>query len=406
MSFSFWAAGVAWLLAGAWVVRTTTTLWHLSEVPNLLDPRSGPESAVPGHPPQSETMLPELAVIVPALNEEAAIGTCLRSLLASEGLRLEIIAVDDRSTDATGAVMDSIERAAMGVPSGGHSLRVLHITELPADWLGKPHALALAARQVTAPFLLFTDADAFYAPDALARAMRLVAAERADHLVLLPTPILGSAGERMMMGMIQVLSVWGLRLWKVPDPRARDALGVGCFNLLRREAYEGIGGFEALRLEVVEDLRLGYLVKHHGYRQRVAFGLDLLRLRWGSGALGIVHNLEKNFFALCRYRVVLFAGALGGTAALTLLPLAGLAGPAALRLPSLVSLAAIVTIYVSSGRRTRIPAWYVLSYPLACCLFLYAMLRSAFVTLQQGGVRWRGTFYPLALLRRSAGRLF
>ncbi len=406
-----WAAeAFEWGIALAWLVRASTTLYHLREVPDLLAARyaslveSGEFDGSGNAPDEGSVARPQLAVIVPALNEAEAIRACLLSLLASQGVRLEVIAVDDRSTDATGAIMDTLAAAHLKHTHSGHSLTVLHVTGLPEGWLGKPHALGLGAAHTTAPCLLFTDADAFYRPDALARAMRFMEQEQADHLVLLPTPILNDGGERMMLGMMQVLAIWAVRLWKIADPQARDSVGVGCFNLLRREAYEGIGGMSALRMEVLEDLRLGYLVKRAGFRQRAAFGPGLLCLHWADGALGIVHGLTKNFFAICRYRPVMMAGAVAATASITLVPVLGLLlGPA--RLPSLLSLLLLAVLYQRNAERTGISAWYLALFPVASCLFLYAMTRSAVVTLVRRGVSWRGTFYPLAELRRNAGPL-
>jgi hypothetical protein len=157
-------------------------------------------------------------------------------------------------------------------------------------------------------------------------------------------------------------------------------------------------------MEVLEDLRLGYLVKHHGFRQRVAFGRGLLRLHWAPGALGIVHGLTKNFFAMCRYRPLEMAGAVSGLAAMTLVPVFGLVlGPA--ELPSVLVLLALAGLYLRNGERTGISPGYVLLFPVASCLFLYGMIRSTVLTLAQGGVRWRGSFYPLPELRRNAGPL-
>ncbi len=391
-----WAAeAIEWTVGLAWIWRAAETLYHVSEVPDLLDAQYG------GDDLDAAALAPALAVIVPALNEQASIRDCLHSLLASEGVRLEIIALNDRSTDSTGAIMDAVAvEARLG--HSGHTLRVIHITELPTGWLGKPHALARGGAESSARFVLFTDADAFFAPDALARAMRMM--QQADHLVLLPTPILRGPGERMMLGMMQVLAIWPVRLWKIPDADSRDAIGVGCFNLMRRDAYEKVGGFGALRMEVLEDLRIGYLVKHYGLRQRVAFGRGLLRLHWAPGALGIVHGLTKNFFAMCRYRPLEMAGAVCGMAAMTLVPVLGLVlGPA--ELPSVLVVLVLAGLYLKNAERTGISPGYLLLFPVASCLFLYGMIRSTVFTLAQGGVRWRGSFYPLAELRRNAGPL-
>ncbi len=396
MSLTAWIAGLEWLLALAWTGRVATTLLHLCEIPNLLDENYAP---LPGYGADA----PALAVIVPALNEQDAIGACLRSLLASQGIRLEIVAVDDRSSDATGAIMDAVAHEAAAAP---HGMRVLHIRDLPSGWLGKPHALAAGAACTTAPLLLFTDADALFAPDALARAARYMEKSGADHLVLLPTPILKSWGERTVLGMLQAYALWGVRLWKVADPRAHDFIGVGCFNLLRRDTYEQIGQMDAVRMEVVEDLRLGYLVKSRGFRQRAATGIDLLRLHWAPGAFGIASVLEKNFFALCRYNPWMLLFGVLGTAILTLGPVIGLFGPPEVSIPCAFSMLVLALTYLAQSRRTRIPAAYVLLFPLGSLLILYAMLRSAALTLARGGVSWRGTFYPLAELRQHAGRLW
>jgi cellulose synthase/poly-beta-1,6-N-acetylglucosamine synthase-like glycosyltransferase len=140
--------------------------------------------------------------------------------------------------------------------------RFCTLAELPPGWLGKTHAMALGARHATGEWLLFTDGDVLFHRDALRRALEYATHSGADHMVLLPTILLRSFGERMMVAFLQVLSVWPLRLWRVPDPRAqRDAIGVGAFNMIRREVYDAVGGWEALRMEVIEDLALGRRVK-------------------------------------------------------------------------------------------------------------------------------------------------
>ena len=352
----------------------------------------------------------ELSVVVPARNEEKAIEATLRSLLAIEGVALEIVAVDDRSTDRTGAIMDRIaEDVASGRIATRQVLRVHHVDHLPEGWLGKTHAMAMAARMTTAKWLLFTDGDVLFREDSLARALAFAERDGADHLVLFPTMIIRSRGERMMMGFLQVFSVWTTRPWKVADAKARDFLGMGAFNMIRRSAYEAVGGFEHLRLEVLEDLRLGFEVKRRGFAQRVAFGPELLHIHWAEGISGIMNNMTKNAFAAFRFRMLLLLMACGGMALVCLMPFAG---PLMFRwtgvgmvLASAAAIGSILALYRFYRRFTGTGTLYAFTFPIPACLLLYTVLRSMVLTLLRGGVMWRGTLYPLKELRKQCGPL-
>ncbi len=296
-------------------------------------------------------------------------------------------------------------RSRLRVP--GHALRVLHIRHLPEGWLGKPHAMAMAASQTTAPWLLFTDADVVFREDSLGRALRFAEMDKADHLVLFPTVDVRSFGERMMISFFNAALIWGFRAWRVPDPMSkRDFIGLGAFNLIRLKVYYAVGGYESLRMEVLDDVRLGFKVKRSGYRQCVAYGRDLIRIRWAAGALGVIHNLTKNVFAAFRFRPALLIGASLGVAILTLLPVLGLFDTTGSLLASLVTFAAILLLYQLNRRQTGISTAFAFTLPLAAAVSLYAMLRSMTVTLIHGGVRWRGTLYPLRELRKHAGPLW
>jgi GT2 family glycosyltransferase len=253
-------------------------------------------------------------------------------------------------------------------------------------------------------WLLFTDGDVVFSPDALSRAMQYALAEEADHLVLMPDWTMKSHGEAAMHGAMHALSSWTFRLWRVADPSARDFLGVGAFNLIRRSTYDAVGGFEGLRMEVLEDLRLGWKVKRAGFRQRVALGQGLAAVRWSEGAWGVIRNLEKNLFALYRYNVLLTLLACLGLVVQIVLPLLALGfGSWLARLGAATLYVAIAGIYVASRKVTRVQPWYVVAYPLAAGLFLFAMIRSMTLALVRGGVVWRGTLYSLKELRRHAG---
>jgi cellulose synthase/poly-beta-1,6-N-acetylglucosamine synthase-like glycosyltransferase len=224
-------------------------------------------------------------------------------------------------------------------------------------------------------------------------------------MVLLPTVVLRSWGERMMISFLQVLSIWAIRLWRVPDPKAkRDSVGVGAFNMIRREAYDGMGGWNALRMEVLEDLTLGRRAKQQGYAQRVALGVDLVNVRWARGAFGVVDSMTKNLFALFRFRPIVVFGVACGILLFTLFPLlACLAGPA-LWWPTGVMLIALLLAYQQMGRYQHFSAAQMLLFPAATVLLLYAMLRSMLLATWRGGILWRGTFYSLQDLRWRAGK--
>lgn len=383
-----WLGIAAWVIALFWTAVIAVALLKLPSVPDVLDAKyAGP---IPDPP--------LISVVVPARNEAADIEATLRSLLAVEGVRLEIVAVDDRSTDATGAIMDRVATEASNVT-------VVHVAELPEGWLGKPHAMAVGASRASAAWLLFTDGDVLFAKDSLLRAMNFAESSCADHAVVFPTLILEGFGERMMLGFFHAVSVLYSRFWRIPVEGTKEAVGVGAFNLIRRNVYHEVGGFEALRMEVIEDLRLGVEVKRHGFRQCVAFGCDLVRIRWVAGAAGVIRNITKNTFAAFRFRVWLTLAACAGTAVLCLGPFAALAGPWWIRTSGLLVVLMLFLLYRYYGRYTGIPSWYVVVFPVAACLSVYAILRSMIVTLARGGVVWRGTLYPLAELKKHAGPL-
>jgi len=387
-----WFAILLWLIAAFWLICGLTALRGLRRVPNLWK--------IPAQPADGESTA-QITVIIPARDEAPAIEATLRSLLA-QTIPVNIIGVDDRSTDATGVLMDRI--AAEPLPPG-KLLRVLHVHELPDGWLGKPHAMAFAARHATTPWLLFTDADVLFAPDVLGRSLRF-AQPLADHFVLMPTLILKTAGERMLATFFQSLSLLWWRPWRIPSPGARDSIGIGAFNLIRADVYRAVGGFEVQRFQVLDDVRLGVEVKRGGYRQRIAFGRELIRLHWAPGALGMARNLTKNLFAGFGFNPPLLLGACLGLALICYAPIAGLFLFWPLRLAALLSLVMIALHYRLAGRYfSGLSTAWALTLPVTAVLVLYAMLRSMILTLARRGIVWRGTFYPLRELRRHSGRL-
>ena len=278
MNPEFWPAMRqigAWGLAAAWCWRTTGAIQGLPLVQNLTDLKWD----------VAADELPTLTVIVPGRNEAENIAATLDTLMQQEYAGLRVVAVDDRSDDATGLIMD---RYAAKFPE---RLSVLHITELAEGWLGKTYAMAKGVAASESEYVLFTDADVLFSPSLLRRVIAFAESERADHVVVMPTLEIRSWGEGALLGVFHVTAMWGSRLWKVADPAAkRDFIGIGAFNLMRRDALEAIGGLEPQRLAVVEDMTLGVRVKSAGCG-------SALRLR--RGCCGFIGRRERRGSCAC-----------------------------------------------------------------------------------------------------------
>ena len=389
-----WLASVA--LGLMWLSRVVASALYLPGIPEITRPEFDAD------PLDEAGCVPRVSIVVPARNEAEHIEAALRSLLRLDYPECEIIAINDRSTDETGAIMDRLlVEWQQQATSGLHRLRIIDLKELPPGWLGKTHAMWIAARRTTGKWILFTDADVVFSQDALRRAVVYAERQRADHLVVFPTMVMKGVGERMMMAFFQSQFVFAHRPWKVADPKARDHMGVGAFNLIRREVYEGIGTYERLRLAVLDDMKLGELVKQHGYRQRNVFGRDLLKLRWTVGTLGLVRNLTKNFFAILRFNPVWVVAAVVSMFVVNVGPFAGACvAHGWTRVGFILALLSILTLYIGLAKKSDVSWLCFLLHPVSAVLFCYAVSRSMVVTLARGGVVWRGTWYSLKELKR------
>ena len=347
-----------------------------------------------GLPDTLDATPPRLSVIVSALNEADTIEPALRSLLAIDYPGLEIIAIDDRSTDATGAILD---RVAAGEPR----LRVLHIDQLPPGWLGKNHALHRGAAIASGDYLLFTDADVHFDKRALRQAVGHCEREQVDHLA-----VLGRISARSSF-LAAVLTGFFLVLYlKHPLPRmrrsARAYVGSGMFNLVRAAAYRRAGGHAMLPLEVVDDLMLGKLMKARGFRQDAMFGVGRISVEWYPSVWALARGLEKNAFAGVEYSVVrLFFGSIALLVG-RYWPIAALFfTQGVVWWMNAVCVAALLLCFVLMMRRmqwTWLSLWW---WPLTAAITAAVLWRGVLLTLRRGGIVWRGTLYPLSELRRS-----
>jgi glycosyltransferase involved in cell wall biosynthesis len=344
-------------------------------------------------PPAPAGAAPRVSIVFSALNEAATIEPALRSLLALDYPNLEIIAIDDRSTDATGAILDRLGRE--------HSvLRVLHIRELPPGWLGKNHALQRGGEVASGDYLLFTDADVVFDRNALSRAVAHCERGKLDHLVVLAEFIVREHLLAMLMISGSAAMFAKLQPWKVRTS-ARHFFGMGAFNMVRAAAYRQAGGHTPLALEVIDDILLGKLMKQKGFSQDVLLGYGSVSVEWYRNAREMVRGLEKNSFAMFDYRLWKLALASAVLLPLRYWPWIGLFVTQGatwwMNLAALaIGLATLEALRRPTGWSRRCFAYW----PLIGVVSLLAVWRAVVLALWRNGIDWRGTRYPLAELKR------
>lgn len=372
------------LIAFLWIIQGIRAGLGMARLPWLSDAA-----------PIARKDAPLISVIFAARDEAEKLPAAIETLLAQDYPRFEIIAVNDRSTDRTPAILHESERSR-------RNLVVTDIDNLPAGWLGKPHALVAGFEKSHGDWLVFTDADVHFAPDVLSRSVALAVERRWDHLTLLTAVEMSGFGEIAAISYFGLGFVVGNEPWLASNPRSSRYVGVGAFQLVRRDAYEASGGHARLRMDVIEDMKLGKLMKRAGFRSGVAVAQDVVRVRWHSGLRNVIRGVTKNMFAAVHYNVFFAAGAMMLSLAMSVLPFFGVAFASGwARGFAGVAAGAAVLIQGAMLWPTSVSPLYGLTHPLGSLLFCWMMGRSAIATLWRGGVVWRDTFYPLAELKRG-----
>jgi len=284
----------------------------------------------------------------------------------------------------------------------------LHVRQLPPRWIGKNYALALGAERASGSWLLFTDADIRFAPHTVRSALAYALRNDLDHITATPAVLTRGLWLRVFLAQFSLtLSIWQ-RPWNAARPGSRASVGFGAFNLVRRQAYEAIGGHRSFPLAVADDIVLGRKLKWAGFRQMLVLagegeaGAPFLEMEWYPDLKAAIRGFEKNAFALFNFRPVpVVFWSLVATAAVVGPFVALLLAPGWHRLPWLIAsvVAGASLGFVGREFLGYFPWPMALLYPLAQCLLTWTLLRSAWVTLNNGGVRWRDTFYPLHELR-------
>jgi glycosyltransferase involved in cell wall biosynthesis len=334
-------------------------------------------------------------VVIPARNEERKIKAALQSVLRQDYPNLEFIVLNDRSTDQTGAIL-----AGMAAADG--RLRVVNITELPPGWLGKNYALYHGAEQASGELLLFTDADVMMDPTTLAKAVNYLQFNQLDHLAVMPKVCLPSLLPRLFCSAFGIFFSGYIRQWKAKDPTSKSFVGIGAFNLVRTEAYNAAGTHRAIAMRPDDDIKLGKLLKKAGYRQEMVFGMGLLTVEWYSSLSEMIEGLMKNTFAGVEYNVALSIGAGIAVLLLNVWPFVAIFVVRGLAwVLYLLVVIAMLLFIADANRFYGLPRWYAFAHPLSAALFVYILWKSMMLALWTGGISWRGTHYPLALLRSN-----
>lgn len=333
---------------------------------------------------------PTCSIVIPCRDEGERVRGTLKRLLAQRGVSIEVIVVDDRSSDST-------RRILAQCASENPRIKVVRIDQLPDGWLGKCHACHVGASQATGEWILFTDSDCWLGPRVVRRALAVAHKDHAAMVALTP----GIPGDTLStqawhLAFLLSVSYW-IRAVNLDQKGAH--FGMGAFNLVRADVYRACGGYETLKLSVVDDVKLGFLVRRTGSKIRAFLGGEDALCDWGGSILGMIKVMEKNYYAALEYRLflALAAGFLGLSTCLVALcaPLFG-------GMPGLILFACYASLIVPAALFARKLGWGVggaLLTPLALPLLFVAILWSTWVTTRQGGVRWRDTFYSLKTLR-------
>ena len=347
-------------------------------------------------PPVTGTAVPRISLLFAARDEEEKLPGALATLAEIDYPELQIIGVDDRSEDATGRILDEFA-------SSHPRFQAIHVKDLPAGWLGKPHALQQAYEASNGEWLLFTDADVRFKVDALRRAMTMASERKLDHLSLF--------GDVEMVGFWEkvVVTFFGLAFHmatapnQVINPKSGAYMGVGAFQLLKRSAYEAAGTHRRLAMEVIDDMKLGKIVKQAGFRSGVGVAQDFVAVRWHAGARNLINGVTKNFFAGSGFSVTRVIISILGLLLMNVLPFAGVVfGHGWVRIFAGICVAIVLCFHVGVDMVMRVSPLYCFTVPMGAMIFAYMLLRSTVYTLKQGGIIWRGTFYPLEALKRGA----
>lgn len=376
---------VLWFVAFAWLVMVVLTLHGRSRQRSLL---------ATSNLRLATSDAPLVSILVPARNEQhRVLETCIRSILAQDYGRFEVIVVNDRSTDETGAILERLAKS-------DERLRVIEGEDLPPGWLGKPYAMQQALTHAHGEWILATDADMIFEPAALRTALERTLEANGDALTLIPHFETGSFWERVVIPTWEWVFLMYTVFYRIDDPKTDRAAAIGGFFLIRRTVLDRVGGYEALKDEVMEDVRLAERIKRLGVRLLIDRAPALIRTRMYTTFAEMWECSTKNWFSGMNFSLPLALSSVVsmylGAVAPPLIALAALIAIASgtdltsLFIPAALSWLFLVLVMAISSRRSGVSPLYALTAPLGLGL-IYAMLLDSSIRISTGrGVTWKG----------------
>jgi len=377
------------LLCALWVVIFAYLFWAIKRIPELAR--------------QKVTLpvrWPKLTVVVPACNEAEHIESAAKTLIAQDYPDLEIILLNDRSTDTTAAIID-------GLADDNTRVKAIHIKTLPAGWLGKVHALDQGVARAHGEWILCTDADVHFAPGILRQAVAFALDQRCDHLALIPRTIQSGFWLDVAVRAFSLLFIIGTGGANVNRQGGKSFVGIGAFNLVKAETLRRTPGFAWLRLEPGDDVGLGLMIYQVGGRSRLALARDELSVRWYVTLAAMFKGLEKNLYGptanyhwwLLLIEVVALASFV--TAPFLAIGLGLVQKNVILLISGVGALAVVVAFSIHGKSEGARDVLNTLFFPAGLIIIAAMLLHAGRECVKNFGIDWRGTHYSLIELRQG-----
>jgi len=342
--------------------------------------------------------LPKLSIIVAACNEADTIENALTTLLNQDYPNFEVIVVNDRSTDQTAQILT---KCAKKFPH----LKIVKIDDLPPRWLGKVYALKRGCQIASGEWILFTDADIHFKTNTLSTAVAYAKQNQLDHLTLFPNIKSNSFCLETVISAFRIMFLVSIKFHDIRNPKTEAAIGIGAFNLVKKSILKKSSAFAWLRMEVCDDVGLGLAIKKAGGKTGFAFACENVELNWYDNLKQMFKGVEKNLFAAsAHYKMPRMIVLISFIFFFCFTPFIDLAAGLTVH-PWLLALTAIClsvyllsTLLITFRLKTNLLA--ALAIPLGMLVICAMIANSGIKCLKQGGIIWRGTLYPIDLLKK------